>query len=178
MIMMNLLDLMHRYNVKTRQGMSQWVKSHLDEINADGTHASLVKGEWDFDVDAVHIMDKLRGFGKASVVKELENAKVAEAKQTAENYRLLLLQKQEEINQLQQKLLDAKDELLKMQPLALEAAQHTVEIEHLRAERDDLNTRITASEAVCAAQKAELTRLKEEQERLKNRGFWDRLFNK
>ena len=174
---MNLGDLMQRYNVKTRQGMVQWVKAHLSKINADGEHACLVKGIWEFDVEAVHIMDRLRGLGKASVLKELENEKVAAARQEAENYRILLMQKQEEINQLHKKLLESKDELLKVQPLSLKAALHEEEIDKLKTENEALQTRAITAEATYTTQQSELDRLKEENERLKKRGFWDRLFN-
>ena len=34
--MITTKDLMDRYNIKTRQGIIQFVKKHLDEINTTG----------------------------------------------------------------------------------------------------------------------------------------------
>ena len=60
--MITTKDLMDRYNIKTRQGIIQFVKKHLDEINHDGEeHATMQKGEWAFDTEAVRILDQLRG---------------------------------------------------------------------------------------------------------------------
>ena len=60
--MITTRDLMDRYNIKTRQGIIQFVKKHLDEINHDGEeHATMQKGEWAFDTEAVRILDQLRG---------------------------------------------------------------------------------------------------------------------
>ena len=78
--------------------MVQWLKRHLDEINADGVHASIVKGEWTFDRKAVEIMDKLRGFGDTVVLQDLENEKLAAAMHECNQYKLLVMKKQEEIS--------------------------------------------------------------------------------
>lgn len=90
--MITIPNLMSRYNIKSRQGIVQWVKRHLDEINADGVHASIVKGEWMFDRKAVEIMDKLRGFGDTVVLQDLENEKLAAAMHECNQYKLLVMQ--------------------------------------------------------------------------------------
>ena len=70
--MITTRDLMDRYNIKTRQGIIQFVKKHLDEINHDGEeHATLQKGEWAFATEAVRILDQLRGLHDQATITEL-----------------------------------------------------------------------------------------------------------
>lgn len=74
--MITTRDLMDRYNIKTRQGIIQFVKKHLDEINHDGEeHATMQKGEWAFDTEAVRILDQLRGLHDQATITELESEK-------------------------------------------------------------------------------------------------------
>lgn len=79
-------DLMERYNV-TRPGIIQFVKAHLDEINADGEHAVITKGEWNFDKEAVKKIDELRKYGAVEIVQGIENDKIMVLRE--ENERLL-----------------------------------------------------------------------------------------
>lgn len=39
------------------QTMTEYVKRHLDEINATGNHAALRAGKWAFDAEAVQKME-------------------------------------------------------------------------------------------------------------------------
>lgn len=90
--MITTKDLMDRYNIKTRQGIIQFVKKHLDEINHDGEeHATIQKGEWSFDTEAVRVLDQLRGLHDQATITELESEKVSNAQQESHNLRILLL---------------------------------------------------------------------------------------
>lgn len=79
-------ELMGRYNV-TRPGIIQFVKAHLDEINADGEHAAITKGEWTFDKEAVKKIDELRKYGAVEIIQGIENDKIMALRE--ENERLL-----------------------------------------------------------------------------------------
>lgn len=79
-------DLMSRYNV-TRPGIIQFIKAHLDEINADGEHAAITKGEWTFDKEAVKKIDELRKYGVVEIIQGIENDKIIALRE--ENERLL-----------------------------------------------------------------------------------------
>ena len=79
-------DLMERYNV-TRPGIIQFIKAHLDEINADGEHAAITKGEWNFDKEAVKKIDELRKYGAVEIIQGIENDKIMVLRE--ENERLL-----------------------------------------------------------------------------------------
>ena len=89
--MITTKDLMDRYNIKTRQGIIRVRQKHLDEINHDGEeHATIQKGEWSFDTEAVRVLDQLRGLHDQATITELESEKVSNAQQESHNLRILL----------------------------------------------------------------------------------------
>jgi predicted nucleic acid-binding Zn-ribbon protein len=139
-------DLMDRYNIKTRQGIIQFVKKHLDEINHDGEeHATMQKGEWAFDTEAVRILDQLRGLHDQATITELESEKVSNAQQESHNLRILLLKAQQDLNTaqqqvitLQQNLIAKQNELSEVKVKALEAQQNKDQADALQSELDRL----------------------------------------
>lgn len=173
--MITIPNLMSRYNIKSRQGIVQWVKRHLDEINADGVHASIVKGEWMFDRKAVEIMDKLRGFGDTVVLQDLENEKLAAAMHECNQYKLLVMQKQEEISQLQQQIIVMQGKMMEIQP-KYKLAEHTARV--LQQRNQQLGTELDALKEKNEGIIRELQVEKEKNDRLRNRSFWARLMNR
>ena len=153
----------------------QWVKRHLDEINADGVHASIVKGEWMFDRKAVEIMDKLRGFGDTVVLQDLENEKLAAAMHECNQYKLLVMQKQEEISQLQQQIIAMQGQMMEIQP-KYKLAEHTAQ--ELQQRNQQLGTELEALKEKNEGISRELQVEKEKNDRLRNRSIWDRLMNR
>lgn len=139
-------DLMDRYNIKTRQGIIQFVKKHLDEINHDGEeHATMQKGEWAFDTEAVRILDQLRGLHDQATITELESEKVSNAQQESHNLRILLLKAQQDLNTaqqqvitLQQNLIAKQNELSEVKVKALKAQQNKDQADALQSELDRL----------------------------------------
>ena len=114
--MITTRDLMDRYNIKTRQGIIQFVKKHLDEINHDGEeHATMQKGEWAFDTEAVRILDQLRGLHDQATITELESEKVSNAQQESHNLRILLLKAQQDLNTAQQQVITLQQNLIAKQ---------------------------------------------------------------
>lgn len=155
--------------------MVQWLKRHLDEINADGVHASIVKGEWTFDRKAVEIMDKLRGFGDTVVLQDLENEKLAAAMHECNQYKLLVMQKQEEISQLQQQIIAMQGKMMEIQP-KYKLAEHTAR--ELQQRNQQLGTELDALKEKNEGIIRELQVEKEKNDRLRNRSFWARLMNR
>ena len=130
---------MDRYNIKTRQGIIQFVKKHLDEINHDGEeHATMQKGEWAFDTEAVRILDQLRGLHDQATITELESEKVSNAQQESHNLRILLLKAQQDLNTAQQNLIAKQNELSEVKVKALEAQQNKDQADALQSELDRL----------------------------------------
>lgn len=137
--MITTRDLMDRYNIKTRQGIIQFVKKHLDEINHDGEeHATMQKGEWAFDTEAVRILDQLRGLHDQATITELESEKVSNAQQESHNLRILLLKAQQQVITLQQNLIAKQNELSEVKVKALEAQQNKDQADALQSELDRL----------------------------------------
>ena len=146
---------MDRYNIKTRQGIIQFVKKHLDEINHDGEeHATMQKGEWAFDTEAVRILDQLRGLHDQATITELESEKVSNAQQESHNLRILLLKAQQDLNTaqqqvitLQQNLIAKQNELSEVKVKALEAQQNKDQADALQSELDRAVKNVTAQYA-------------------------------
>lgn len=151
--MITTRDLMDRYNIKTRQGIIQFVKKHLDEINHDGEeHATMQKGEWAFDTEAVRILDQLRGLHDQATITELESEKVSNAQQESHNLRILLLKAQQDLNTaqqqvitLQQNLIAKQNELSEVKVKALEAQQNKDQADALQSEVDRLKKKAASS---------------------------------
>lgn len=160
--MITTKDLMDRYNIKTRQGIIQFIKKHIDEINHDGIeHATMQKGEWAFDTEAVRIIDQLRGLHDQATITELENEKVSDAQQESHNLRILLLKAQQELTTAQQQviglqkaLIEKQNELSEAQVKALESKQHQAQAKQMKEEVERL--------------KKENIAVVDEQEKLKN----------
>ena len=77
-------ELMKRYGIN-RASMTEYVKAKINIINKDDIHAKKAGKEWQFDAEAVRILDELRGYGV--VVENYdtpEKAKIAELEEELE----------------------------------------------------------------------------------------------
>lgn len=189
--MITTKDLMDRYNIKTRQGIIQFFKKHLDEINHDGEeHATIQKGEWSFDTEAVRVLDQLRGLHDQATITELESEKVSNAQQESHNLRILLLKTQQDLNtaqqqviSLQQNLIAKQHELSEVKVKALEGQQNKDQAEALQGEVDRLKKEGQAIEEEqkqlqekLSSVEAERDRLRQELTETNNRPWWKKLF--
>ncbi|MBQ6975405.1 MAG: hypothetical protein IJQ16_02500, partial [Selenomonadaceae bacterium] len=90
----------------------------MNKINSNGVeHAKQTSEGWQFDAEAVKIIDELRGFSQVAVLAQIESERVKELQQENENLRQLLLlaqskliKTQENLQNNQQKLLTAENQ--------------------------------------------------------------------
>ena len=184
--MITTKDLMDRYNIKTRQGIIQFVKKHLDEINHDGEeHATIQKGEWSFDTEAVRVLDQLRGLHDQATITELESEKVSNAQQESHNLRILLLKTQQDLNtaqqqviSLQQNLIAKQHELSEVKVKALEGQAEALqgEVDRLKKEGQAIEEEQKQLQEKLSSVEAERDRLRQELTETNNRPWWKKLF--
>lgn len=161
--------------MKTRQGIIQFIKKHLDEINHDGIeHATMQKGEWAFDTEAVRIIDELRGLHDQATITELENEKVSDAQQESHNLRILLLKAQQELTTAQQQvivlqknLIEKQNELAAVQVKALEAKESKDQAKSLQEELEKLKQTGEQAEALQQKLQGDLTTVQAERDSLR-----------
>lgn len=114
----SIKDLMNRYNL-TRQGIQYFISKNLENINADGIeHARQTAEGWQFDSEAVKIIDELRNFSQVAVLEQAESERINELKEENENLRQLLIM-------AQSKLIKTQEELNENQKLLLESERKT-----------------------------------------------------
>ena len=108
-------DLMKRYGIN-RASMTEYAKSKIDIINKDGVHAKKSGKEWQFDAEAVRILDELRGYGVTVENYDTpEKSKIAELEEELEEARKFMAAAQAENARQKDKiiaLLEAKEMLL------------------------------------------------------------------
>ena len=97
---MDIKELMKRYDFKSSRGVRAFITRHLGEINADGEkHAKQTIEGWQFDETAVRIIDKLRGISSVAIVEREESEQIQELKSEVENLKNLLLMTQNKLLQ-------------------------------------------------------------------------------
>lgn len=174
--MANINDLMLRYKTQTAGAIRKFITRHLEKINSDGIeHAKHTSEGWQFDNEAVRIIDELRGFSKVAIVEQVESERVKELQYENENLRQLLLiaqskliQTQEELQNNQQMLLASESQAKDYQAeLKIEQTLHTTTKEQLKKTETQLEE--------STLQRSELL---SQLDKLKNRGLLDRLFNR
>ena len=183
--------LMKLCKVNTPQVMLLWVKNHLAEINTDEEHAKKEGKSWLFDEIAVHRIIELRG-DAIPARAERETKEQAELKRA----QILLTKTQQNVIELQSKVLEDAQHIIKLTEgkaqaeaqtkileLKLEGkeaqlATATSEKERLGAQLDALLVAHQSAQAqLLALEKAKIeleAKLAEE----KSKSFWDRLFNR
>lgn len=151
------------------QTMTEYVKRHLDEINADGSHAALRAGKWAFDAEAVRKMEELRGFGIAGVMEAVESQKVKDLEVTVDNLQVALLHAQEDAKEAYQQVANAERERRLLAEAQMDQAAELATLrERTTAQQDEI--RRLRQEAAQAREEA-----KAQQERLTHASLWQRL---
>lgn len=146
------------------QTMTEYVKRHLDEINADGSHAALRAGKWAFDAEAVRKLEELRGFGIAGVMEAVESKKVKDLEITVDNLQVALLHAQEDAKAAYQQVADAERE---RRLLAEAQADQVAELATLRERTAAQTEKLSVKDEQIAAQQDEIRRLRQEADQLR-----------
>ena len=161
------------------QTMTEYVKRHLDEINADGSHAALRAGKWAFDAEAVQKLEELRGFGIAGVMEAVESKKVKNLEVTVDNLQVALLHAQEDAKTAYQQVADAERE---RRLLAEAQADQVAELATLRERTAAQTEKLSAQQDEIQRLRQEANQLREEakrhqedQSRLAHASLWQRL---
>ena len=161
-------DLMKRYNIN-RASLIEYAKAKIDIINKDDIHAKKAGKEWQFDAEAVRILDELRGYG--IVVENYdspEKARIAELERELEEARTFMAAAQAENSRQKDKIIELLEE--KAEAVKLLAC---AEADRKMAENDVAiikKTRELENEAASSEiekQKVELSALKEERAAVK-----------
>ena len=108
-------DLMKRYGIN-RASMTEYAKAKIDIINKDDIHAKKAGKEWQFDAEAVRILDELRGYGV--VVENYdtpEKAKIAELEEELEEARAFMAAAQAENSHQKDKIIKLLEDKEKLQ---------------------------------------------------------------
>lgn len=161
------------------QTMTEYAKRHLDEINADGSHAALRAGKWAFDAEAVQKLEELRGFGIAGVMEAVESKKVKDLEVTVDNLQVVLLHAQEDAKTAYQQVADAERE---RRLLAEAQADQVAELATLRERTAAQTEKLSAQQDEIQRLRQEANQLREEakrhqedQSRLAHASLWQRL---
>ena len=171
-------EVAKHFNI-TIQGMTDFVKKHLEEINSDGEHAAIRAGKWTFDESAVKKLEEMRGWGIAGVMEAVESQKVKDLEIMVDNLQTALLAAQQDTIKALQRVADAeterrllsetsikeKEEIAVLRERTSLQAEQIQELEQLKDERDKLEESIV-----------ELVRINDEL-KLKLRPWWKRLFD-
>ena len=161
-------DLMKRYGIN-RASMTEYAKAKIGIINKDDIHAKKAGKEWQFDAEAVRILDELRGYG--IVVENYdspEKARIAELERELEEARTFMAAAQAENSRQKDKIIELLEE--KAEAVKLLAC---AEADRKMAENDVAiikKTRELENEAASSEiekQKVELSALKEERAAVK-----------
>lgn len=148
-------EIAKHFNVSI-QGMTDYVKKHLQEINADGEHASIKAGKWMFDESAVKRLEEMRGWGIAGVMEAVESQKIKELEILVDNLQTALLASQQETNKalkqvaeaererrlLAEEAISEKEELAILRERTASQSEFLKELKQLRKDKDDLETAV------------------------------------
>ena len=164
---MNINDLIKRYNIKSRQGIRQFVLKHLSEINFDGKHAKQTADGWQFDDEAVRIIDDLRGLNQVAFIETSESEKILELQAEIDNLKNLLLVSQADLIETQKKLIESEDNRLTTQR---QLTDNAVVVECLENKNSILSEEMKLN-------RQEREKIQQQLEKIKNRGILARIFN-
>lgn len=170
---MTIKDLMQRYKV-TRQAILHFIKKNIETINAEGEHAKQISEGWQFDAEAVRIIDELRNFSQVAVIEQEESDRIKELQQENENLRQLLLIAQSDLIKTQKLLQDNQTQLLTAEN---QAKENNINLVRVQA---DLNIEKAKREIVeykISEVELQLDKANKQLEKMKKRGLIDRIFN-
>ena len=190
-----IADLKKRYNINSRQGVAQFVQTHLSSLNAEGEHAKKVAGKWVFDEVAIEILDNLRSASGVTIVEE-DSERVAALKAENEQLKEMLIAIQSKLIETQdneratyQQLVSTQEQLsttqkqltsMQNQLMTIKIDKSEIESKHqeqLATIRVDIKEKEKKIEEL---EKAELRAKKLEQEldNIRQRSLLERLLNK
>lgn len=94
----------------TPQGLRQFIRSRLDEINSDGEHVKCKGHKWQFDDVAIDRLDEMRNYSESTSEQISRVVRKTGGTLQEENKRLLmaLLAAQNKIIELQNEILRLK----------------------------------------------------------------------
>ena len=188
--MANINDLMLRYKTQTAGAIRKFISRHINEINSDGVeHAKQTSDGWIFDSEAIRIIDELRGFSQVAVVTQEESERVKELQEENENLRQLLLVAQSKLIKVQENLTENQKLLLESEKKILIAESHSKDSQSELKLEQALHNVAKQQIEQANRQLEKVTKQLEESnnqrnesnlqlEKIKNRGLFDRIFNK
>lgn len=175
-------DLMKRYGIN-RASMTEYAKAKIDIINKDDIHAKKAGKEWQFDAEAVRILDALRGYGVTVENYDTpEKAKIAELEKELEEARKFMAAAQAENSRQKDKIIELLENE-KSNIRLLSAAESDLKI--AEADKERQQKQIEEQTEEFARLKAELenerkARLDAEAkaEAEAKKSWWDKLWSK
>ena len=165
---MTINDLMRRYNVKSRQGIRQFILKHLSEINSDAEHAKQTPDGWQFDDEAVRKIDELRGLNQIAFIEPDESERILELQAEIENLKNLLLVTQSDLIGTQKKLIESGNNLLTTQR---QLNDNAVAVNADKQQIAILNEKLES-------ERQKRLEVQQQLEKLKGRGLLERILNK
>lgn len=179
--MASMTDLCDRYRVK-KSAMTAYLQRHLHEINVDGQHAYMARGCWSFDEVAVKRIDKLRGFGVANVIEKVESDEIKSLKITVDNLQTSLLKAQQQTTLALERAAEAeKEHRLLAERTKADAAELATLRERTKNQKeltDHMKKEIEELKSAKAAVESERDQAKTEADKIKNAGFFARMFKR
>lgn len=172
---MNINDLMKRYQVKSRQGIRQFILKHLAEINYDGEHAKQTPDGWQFDEEAVRKIDELRGLNQIAFIEPDESERIAELQAENDNLKNLLMLTQADLIAAQKKLIESEQNLLTTHQ---QLNDNVVVVNTDKQQIATLKEKLELEHREYLELQRQLEELNEHIKKIKNRGLVDRIFNK
>lgn len=169
---MNIKDLMKRYQVKSRQGIRQFILKHLAEINYDGEHAKQTPDGWQFDEEAVRKIDELRGLNQIAFIEPDESERIAELQAENDNLKNLLMLTQADLIAAQKKLIESEHNLLTTH------RQLNDNLISANFDKQQIKEQFDLEHRERLKLQRELEELNEHVKKIKGRGLVDRIFNK
>lgn len=175
-------DLMQRYKISL-QGIRDFVTRHIEKINADGVeHARQTKNGWQFDAEAVRIIDELRGFSQVAIVEVQESEKIKEMQTEIENLKNLLLISQSKLIQTQEQLQANQKELFETKTKLLEsenrANEKNLDIVKMQADLKVTESKVELEKKLRQIAEKSVSDVNQRLSDIKNRGFLDRVLNR
>ncbi len=176
--MADIGDLMRRYGIQTAQGMARFVRSHLDELNADGDHAVKKGAGWELDETAVKRLDSIRKLRTDEVIQNIDNAEIKSLTVENRNLQTTLMNMQNELHLAQQRIIELQDETIKsLRERSDEESADKMQIAKLTERISQKDKRLNALETTNEQNQRQIESLKVLLEHERSRSWWDRLFN-
>lgn len=172
---MTINDLMKRYNVKSRQGIRQFILKHLSKINCDGEHAKQTPEGWQFDDEAVRKIDELRGLNQVAFIEPDESERILELHAEVEKLKNILLLTQSDLIGAQKKLIESERNLLETQR---QLNDNIVVNNTDRQQISALSSKLKLETKKNADLQRELEELTARFNKIQRRGLLERIFNK